>query len=58
MGRTGVDIERITQRLELRRQQILEFLRRLDVEAQELDADSVQDIADAQCPQHVEGIII
>jgi hypothetical protein len=46
MGRTGVDIERITQRLELRRRQISEFLKRLDVEAQELDADSVQDIAD------------
>jgi DnaK suppressor protein len=46
MGRTGVDIERITQRLELRRRQISEFLRRLDSETRELDPDSVQDIAD------------
>lgn len=46
MGRTDMDIERITQRLKLRRQQILEFLKRLDDETQALDTDSVQDIAD------------
>jgi DnaK suppressor protein len=46
MGRTGMDIERITQRIKVRRRQILEFLKRLDDETQELDTDSVQDIAD------------
>jgi DnaK suppressor protein len=46
MGRTGIEVERIAQRLKLRRQQISEFLKRLDDETQELDTDSVQDIAD------------
>jgi DnaK suppressor protein len=46
MACTGIDIERITQKLKLRRRQILEFLKRLENETQELDTDSVQDIAD------------
>jgi hypothetical protein len=46
MGQKDTDIERIKQKLTLRRQQILEFLRRLDNETQELDPDSAQDIAD------------
>ncbi len=46
MDNTGIDIERITEKLSLRREQILGFLKRLDDEAQELDTDSAQDIAD------------
>jgi DnaK suppressor protein len=46
MGQKDTDIERTKQKLTLRRQQILEFLRRLDNETQELDPDSAQDIAD------------
>ena len=46
MDRTDIHIERITQKLKLRRHQILEFLKRLDDEVQELDTDSAQDIAD------------
>jgi DnaK suppressor protein len=46
MDKTGVDIKRIRQKLKLRRQQILEFLKRLDDETQALDPDSAQDVAD------------
>jgi DnaK suppressor protein len=46
VDQTGIDIERIRQKLKLRRQQILEFLKRLDDETQALDPDSAQDIAD------------
>jgi DnaK suppressor protein len=46
MDQTGIDIERLRQKLNLRRQQILEFLKRLDDETQALDPDSAQDIAD------------
>ena len=46
MDHTGIDVERIRQKLALRRQQIFEFLKRLDHEIQELDTGSVQDIAD------------
>jgi DnaK suppressor protein len=46
MDQTGMNIERIRQKLKLRRQQILEFLKRLDDETQALDPDSAQDIAD------------
>jgi DnaK suppressor protein len=46
MGRRHVDIERIADKLTRRRQQIVEFLKRLDDETQELDTDSVQDIGD------------
>ena len=46
MDRTGTDIEHVRQKLKLRRQQILDFLKRLDDETQALDADSAQDIAD------------
>jgi DnaK suppressor protein len=46
MDHTGIDTGRIRQKLTLRRQQILEFLKRLDDETQELDTDSAQDIAD------------
>lgn len=46
MDQTGIDTERIRQKLKLRRQQILEFLKRLDDETQALDPDSAQDIAD------------
>jgi DnaK suppressor protein len=46
MGHRHVDIERIADRLTRRRQQIVEFLKRLDDETQELDTDSVQDIGD------------
>jgi DnaK suppressor protein len=46
MDRRDIDIDRVTQKLRLRRQQILEFLKRLDDEVQELDTDSAQDIAD------------
>lgn len=46
MNHTGIDIERLTEKLSRRRQQILEFLKRLDDETKELDTDSAQDIAD------------
>jgi DnaK suppressor protein len=46
MGHKDVDIERITDKLRRRRQQILEFLERLDDETQELNTDSAQDIGD------------
>jgi hypothetical protein len=46
VDQTGIDTERIRQKLKLRRQQILEFLKRLDDETQALDPDSAQDIAD------------
>lgn len=46
MDQTAIDIERFRQKLKLRRQQILEFLKRLDDETQALDRDSAQDIAD------------
>ena len=46
MVETGIDVKRITQRLKLRRQQTLEFLKRLDDETQALDPDSAQDIGD------------
>lgn len=46
MDQTGIDSERIRQKLKLRRQQILEFLNRLGDETQALDPDSAQDIAD------------
>ena len=37
MDQTGIDTERIRQKLKLRREQILEFLKRLDDETQALD---------------------
>jgi hypothetical protein len=40
VDQTRIDIERIWQKLKLRRQQILEFLKRLDDETQALDPDS------------------
>jgi DnaK suppressor protein len=46
MDHTGIDIERITDKLNLRRRKILEFLRRLDDEIQELETESAQDVAD------------
>src|ERR1700751_4889189 len=46
MVETSIDVKRITQRLKLRRQQTLEFLKRLDDETQALDPDSAQDIGD------------
>jgi DnaK suppressor protein len=46
MGHTHVDIARIADKLTRRRHQILEFLKRLDNETQELKTDSVQDIGD------------
>jgi DnaK suppressor protein len=46
MDQTRIDLRRIRQRLKLRRQQILEFLKHLDDETQALDPDSAQDIAD------------
>jgi len=46
MNHTGMDIARIKQNLRLHRRQLLEFLKRLDDETQELDSDSAQDIAD------------
>ena len=46
MGHRDIDIERIADKLTRRHQQILEFLKRLDDETQELDTDSVQDIGD------------
>ena len=46
MDQRSKDVGQIQQRLKLRRQQILEFLRRLDDETQALDPDSAQDVAD------------
>lgn len=46
MDQTRIDIGRIRQKLKLRRQQILEFLKRLEDETQALDPDSARDIAD------------
>jgi len=46
MGHRDIDIERITDKLRGRRQELLEFLKRLDDETQELDTDSVLDIGD------------
>jgi DnaK suppressor protein len=46
MGHTHVDIERIADNLTRRRQQIVEFLKRLDDETQELETESEQDIGD------------
>ena len=46
MGHRDIDIERIADKLTRRHQQILEFLKRLDDDTQELDTDSVQDIGD------------
>jgi DnaK suppressor protein len=46
MDQRSKDVGQIQQRLKLRRQQILEFLRRLDDETQALDPDSAPDIAD------------
>lgn len=46
MDHTGIDIQRIKQGLKLQRRQLLEFLKRLDDETQELDSNSAQDIAD------------
>ena len=46
MHQTRIDTERIRHKLKLRRQQILEFLKRLDDETQALDPDSAQDVAD------------
>jgi DnaK suppressor protein len=42
------DIERIKQKLELQRQQALQFLRCIEDEAESLDIDSPQDVVD-QC---------
>lgn len=42
----GIDTEGISQKLKLRRQQIVESLKRLEDETQTLDADSTQDIGD------------
>ena len=46
MDQTRTDIGRIRQKLKLRRQQILELLKRLDDETQALDPDTARDIAD------------
>jgi len=46
MDQTRIDIGRIRQKLKLRRQQILDFLKRLNDETQALDPDSARDIAD------------
>jgi len=46
MGQTRLDIGQIRQKLKLRRQQLLDVLKRLDDETQALDPDSAQDIAD------------
>jgi DnaK suppressor protein len=46
MNQAGKNIERIKQKIKLRRQQILESLTRLEDETQTLDADSAQDVAD------------
>lgn len=46
MDQAHINVGRIRQELKLRREQILEFLKRLDDEAQALDPDSARDIAD------------
>jgi DnaK suppressor protein len=46
MDQTSKDIGRIRRRLKLQRQQIVEFLKRLDDETQALGPDSAQDVAD------------
>lgn len=46
MAHTDIDIEQISHTLMLRCKQILQFLKRLDRETQELDTDSAQDSAD------------
>lgn len=46
MAHTDIDIEQISHTLMLRCKQILQFLKRLDCETQELDTDSAQDSAD------------
>jgi DnaK suppressor protein len=46
MDQRRIDIGRIQQKLKLQRQQILEFLRRLDDESQQLDTNSAQDVGD------------
>jgi len=46
MGQGHIDIGRIRQKLRLRRQQILQSLKRLDDETLALDPDSARDIAD------------
>lgn len=46
MAHTDIDIEQISYTLMLRCKQILQFLKRLDRETQELDTDSAQDSAD------------
>jgi DnaK suppressor protein len=46
MKHTSIHTERIKQKLQLRRQQIVESLRRLENETQALDTDSGQDIGD------------
>ena len=46
MDQAHIDSGRIRQKLKLRRQQILEFLKRLDDETLALDPDSARDIAD------------
>jgi DnaK suppressor protein len=46
MDQTSKDIGRIRQKLKLRRQQIVEFLKRLDDETHALGPDSAQDVAD------------
>ena|SRR5215469_12362735 len=46
MSHMHIDVERIANKLTRRRRQILEFLKRLDSETQELETDAVQDIGD------------
>lgn len=46
MKRRGIDTKAVKQKLQLRRQQILDSLSRLEDETQALNADSGQDIAD------------
>ena len=46
MDQAHINIGRIRQKLEMQRQQILEFLKRLNDETQALDPDSARDIAD------------
>ena len=46
MGHRDIDIDRITDKLRRRRQELPEFLKRLDDDMQELDTDSAQDIGD------------
>ena len=46
MKHTSIDTERIKQKLQLRHRQIVNSLRRLENETQELETDSAQDIGD------------